>query len=260
MTDELDVAVAAARAAGEILRQGFGGRQMIRYKGTFDLVTAMDEEAERVVTRILRESFPDHGLYAEEGGSHTGAAGENARWIIDPLDGTTNYAHGFPFFAVSIALERAGEATIGVVYNPVLEEIFVASRGGGATLNGEPIHVSDTPELTRALLCSGFPYDRSVAPAAVDLWGRFTMLTQGMRRTGSAALDLCYVAAGRFDAYYERHVFPWDIAAGSLIVAEAGGTVTNYRGDGLDLDCGEIVASNGLLHATVVSVTGERHP
>ena len=254
MAGEREVAVAAARAAGEILRAGFGGEQSVRYKGEVDPVTEVDERAEKKIGGMLREAFPDYGILAEEGGAMPG--GGEHRWIVDPLDGTVNYAHGLPVFCVSIALERAGELVLGVVHDPMREETYVA-EGGGATLNGSPIRVTDTAEMIRALVATGFPYDRDTMPAALDLFARFAVVTQGMRRLGSAALDVCYVAAGRFDAYYERGVRPWDIAAGALILEEAGGTVTDFRGEKLDLDGLEIVASNTALHPPIVDVTRE---
>jgi myo-inositol-1(or 4)-monophosphatase len=202
---ELETAVEAAVAAGEVLRENFGGRQNVTYKGEVDLVTEVDGEAEKVVLEVLRGAFPDYGVLAEEGGEMAGES--ELRWIIDPLDGTTNYAHGFPpAFAVSIALERAGEVLIGVVHDPISEETCVDERGGGATLNGRTLWVSGTEELLRSLLATGFPYDRSDMPEALELFGRFSKLTQGMRRLGAAALDLCYVAAGRLDGYYESGV------------------------------------------------------
>ena len=173
------------------------------------------------------------------------------------MDGTTDYAHGLPIFCVSIALERAGEVVLGVVHDPMREETYVAERGGGATLNGETIRVSDTEELIQALIATGFPFDHAQMPESLDLFGRFAALTRGMRRLGSTALDLCYVAAGRLDGYYERGIWAWDIAAGGLILEEAGGKVTDYRGGMLDLEGREIVASNGALHAAMTKLTGE---
>lgn len=252
MAGELEVAVAAARAAGEILRANFGGEQAVRYKGEVDLVTEVDEQAEGKIGWMLREAFPDYGILAEEGGALPG--GGEYRWTVDPLDGTVNYAHGLPVFCVSIALEKAGELVLGVVHDPMREETFVAERGGGATLNGRPIRVSGTDELIRALVATGFPYDRDTMPAALDLFSRFAVLTQGMRRLGSAALDICYVAAGRIDGYYERGVRPWDVAAGTLILREAGGMVTNFRGEQFDLEGLEIVASNTALHPSILEV------
>ena len=256
MTKELEVAVAAAKAAGEVIRSNFGQRQDTRYKGERDLVTETDEKAEQTIKDTLREAFPTYGMLAEESGQLSGEG--DSRWIVDPLDGTTNYAHGLPIFAVSMALERAGEVVLGVIHDPMTEETYIAERGSGATLNGRPIRVSNTDELKQALLATGFPYDPEDMPAALDLFGRFAVLTQSMRRLGSAALAMCYVAAGRLDGYYERGVQAWDIAAGSLILEEAGGKVTDYQGRELGLEDKEVVASNGLLHSSLVSVTSER--
>jgi myo-inositol-1(or 4)-monophosphatase len=254
---ELEIAVAAAETAGEVLRSGFGREQTVKYKGKVDLVTDVDERAEAVIGEMLRGAFPGYGMLAEEGGRRLGEG--DSRWIVDPLDGTTNYAHGLPIFAVSIALERAGEVVLGVVHDPMRGETYVAERGGGATLNGEPIRVSDTDEPIRALLVTGFPYDRSDMGTAVELFGRLTELTQGVRRLGAAALDLCYVAAGRLDAYYEKGLHAWDVAAGSLILKEAGGRITDYRGRELDLEGREIVGSNGLLHTVLLEAIGADH-
>jgi myo-inositol-1(or 4)-monophosphatase len=257
LNGELEAALGAAQAAGEVLRDGFGLRRQVRYKGEVDLVTEMDERAEGIIREALLGAYPSYGMLAEEGGALPGE--EDARWIVDPLDGTTNYAHGLPVFAVSIALEKAGEVVVGVVHDPMREETFVAERGRGARLNGESTSVSQTDELIRALVVTGFPYDRDDVPAALDLFGRFSMLAQGMRRLGSAALDLCYVAAGRLDAYYERGIHAWDVAAGNLILEEAGGRITDYRGEPFELEVGELVASNGRLHPALVELTGE-HP
>ena len=256
MTSELEAAISAATEAGAMLRNSFGRHQELSYKGEVDLVTEADERAERVIKEILLKAFPAYGMLAEEGGAFAGEE-EDARWIVDPLDGTTNYAHGLPIFAVSIALERATEVVLGVVHDPIREEIFIAERGAGATLNDEPIRVSDTNEPIQALIATGFPYERDKMPEALDLFERFTVLTRGMRRLGSTALDLCYVACGRLDGYYERGIWAWDIAAGSLILEEAGGKVTDYQGGVLDLEGREIVASNGLLHPVMMELTGE---
>jgi len=255
LTKELEAAISAAREAGGVLREGFGWQHSVRYKGEVDIVTEVDEQAERVIKEILLVAFPAYGMLAEEGGWLSGE--EDARWIVDPLDATINYAHGLPIFAVSIALERMGELALGVVYDPMREETYVAERGGGATLNDEPIRVSDTDESSRALIATGFPYDRNKMPEALDLFGRFAAVTRGMRRLGSTALDLCYVASRRLDGYYERGIWAWDIAAGSLILEEAGGKVTDYRGSELDLEGREIVASNGALHPAMTRLTGE---
>lgn len=258
MTKELETAVLAAKAAGEVLRGAFGGVHTVRYKGEVDLVTEVDDQAEQVIKEILLGTFPNYGILAEEGGQVHGEGDD--RWVVDPLDGTTNYAHGLPIFSVSIALERAGGVVLGVVHDPIREETYVAEQGSGATLNGEPIKVSGTDDPIRALLVTGFPYDRDEVPAALELFRRFTMLTQSMRRLGSAALDLCYVASGRLDGYYERGVRAWDVAAGALIVEEAGGKVTDYRGGDLDLGGGEVVASNGVLHPAMIKLTDEGDP
>lgn len=252
MAREIEVAFEAARAAGGILRDGFGGDQAVRYKGEVDLVTEVDERSEKVIKEILLGAFPSHGVLAEEGGSLAGE--DDARWIVDPLDGTVNYAHGLPIFAVSIALERAGEVVLGVVYDPIREEMYTAERGGGATLNGRPVRVSDTDELIRALIVTGFPYDREKLPEALEVFGRFSRLTRGMRRLGSTALDICYVASGRLDGYYERGIWAWDVAAAGLILEEAGGRVTDYKGGRPDLEGREIVASNGPLHRAMLDV------
>lgn len=255
MTRELEVAVAAAKAAGEVLRNSFGQHQQIKYKGEVDLVTKADENAEQAIKEVLQETFPNYGMLAEEGGETEGEG--DVRWIVDPLDGTTNYAHGLPLFCTSIALERSSEVVLGIVHDPMANETYIAERGRGATLNGEPIGVSNTDDPIRALLATGFPYNRDEVPVALDLFGQFAMCTQSLRRLGSAALDLCYVAVGRLDGYYEHGVKAWDIAAGVLILREAGGKVTNYSGDELDLEIGEMVASNGPLHSSLINVTRE---
>jgi myo-inositol-1(or 4)-monophosphatase len=250
LTSELEAALSAARRAGEVLRAGFGTEHAITYKGEVDLVTEVDAEAERVIREELLGNFPTYAMLAEEGGMLAGE--EDARWIVDPLDGTTNYAHGLLIFCVSIALERSGEVVFGVVHDPMHEETFVAEQDRGATLNGEPIKVSETDELMRALIATGFPYDRAEIPEALELFGRFAATTRGMRRLGSTALDLCYVASGRLDGYFERGIWPWDLAAGSVILREAGGKLTNYRGGVLELDGREIVASNERLHSSMM--------
>ena len=255
MSKELEAAVTAVKAAGEVLRNDFGQHQEVKYKGEVDLVTRADKNAEQTIKEVLQETFPNYGMLAEEGGELKSEG--NVRWIVDPLDGTTNYAHGLPLFCTSIALERGSEVVLGVVHDPMSNETYTAERGSGATLNGEPIGVSDTDEPIRALLATGFPYDRNEVPVALEIFGQFALRTQSMRRLGSAALDLCYVAVGRLDGYYERGVKAWDIAAGVLILREAGGKVTDYSGHELDLESGEVVASNGPLHPDLVSVTSE---
>lgn len=247
----LDVAIAAAKAGGAILRDHFGTELQVRYKGEIDLVTQVDEAAEAAIVGLIRAQFPTHTILAEEGS--TGGDDRGHRWIIDPLDGTTNYSHGMPPFCVSIAYERAGELSVGVVYDPTIGEMFVAERGKGATLNGKAIHVSSTSVLRRALLATGFPYDAALMPLALSQFVWFARRAQAVRRIGSAALDMAYVAAGRFDGYWEASIHSWDIAAGVLLVEEAGGVVTSIHGRPLDLETPEltVLASNGTLNETM---------
>ena len=263
MTDAfVDVAVAAAREAGTLLRERFGRPHDVRFKGTVDLVTEADKGAEALIAARLRAAFPDHRLLSEEGargaGEETGDGEERPYgWLVDPLDGTTNYAHGLPHFAVSIAVEHAGALLVGVVYDPMRDELFVAERGKGATRNGEPLRVSTTDELLRSLLVTGFAYDLARRGEQAALWSAFLTQVQAIRQTGSAALNLCYVAAGRFDGYWERPLQPWDMAAGALIVAEAGGRVGGFD-DGPFRPYGdEVLASNGRLHPALLAVLGE---
>ena len=253
MGSELEVAVAAAEAAGEVLRNGFGQKHQIEYKEGAELVTEADEKAEQKIREVLEEGFPAYGMLTEESGELRGEG--DARWIVDPLDGTTNYVHGVPFFCTSIALERDGEIILGVVHDPMASETYAAERGGGATLNGGSIGVSNADEPARALLGTSYPDDPEETPSGVDLFERFTNLSRGMRRLGSGALDLCYVAAGRLDGCYEQGFSAWDVAAGVLMVEEAGVEATNYRGVELDFEDEGFVASNGLLHETLVGVT-----
>jgi myo-inositol-1(or 4)-monophosphatase len=256
LTRELEVAVAAAEAAGGVLRDGFGRQHQIEYKGEADLVTEADEEAERKIMEVIHEAFPDHGMLTEEGGETQGQG--NARWIVDPLDGTTNYAHGLPLFCTSIALEKDNEVVLGVVHDPMANETYAAERGAGATLNGEPLEVSSTGELARALLGTSFADRPEELKVGLDVFGRLAGLARGMRRLGSGALDLCYVAAGRLDGCYERGFSAWDVAAGVLIVEEAGGSVTDHRGSRLDPEESEgLVASNGLVHPSLVGAASD---
>jgi myo-inositol-1(or 4)-monophosphatase len=247
-----EVAVRAAVAAGQVLRQHFGRPQQVEHKGEIDLVTALDRRAEALIAEHVRAAFPDHAILAEEG--TTGGASAEHRWLVDPLDGTTNYAHGYPVFAVSVAYERAGRVVLGVVYDPLREELFLAEAGQGATLNGRPIRVSPTAELSQSLLATGFPYDRALFPAALRRWEALSYRAQAIRRGGSAALDLCCVAAGRLAGYWERPVQPWDLAAGALLVTEAGGQLSSLAGGPPDLYSGELVATNGRLHAELLAI------
>jgi myo-inositol-1(or 4)-monophosphatase len=254
---ERRVAVEAARAAGQLLRAELFGSRRISYKGApTNLVTEMDARAESLLVEQLRGAFPDDAILAEEGGATPGGSGR--RWIIDPLDGTTNYAHGVPAFAVSVALQEGRRVRLGVVYDPNREELFVAERGGGATLNGAPIAVSATDTLDGSLLTTGFPYDIRVRPDNnLKEYGVFSLRSRGVRRWGSAVIDLAYVAAGRFDGYWELRLMPWDVAAGALLVEEAGGRVTDIRGAPLDLDAPTLVASNGRIHDDILRTLEE---
>jgi myo-inositol-1(or 4)-monophosphatase len=241
------VALRAARAAGRIHLQRLSNIKVTNKTNAIDLVTEADRESEHAVIQTLSRAFPDHAILAEESGAS--ARLSEYRWIIDPLDGTTNFAHGFPMFCVSIAYEHRGRVQLAVVFDALRRELFVAVRGRGARLNARPIHVSATRSLDRSLLATGFPYDRRERRNFYfTFWEAFMMRTQGVRRTGSAALDLCYVACGRVDAFWEFGLRPWDVAAGALLVTEAGGRVTNLDGSALDLDARNLLASNGKLH------------
>jgi len=253
----LDTAVTLAAAAGEVLLKGAGASHAADYKrATTDLVTEFDRRAEELIVAGLRARYPHHRILAEEGGEHQHGAERSAPcWIIDPLDGTTNFAHGLPFFSVSIACAVADQVRVGVVLAPVLGWRFVAIRGGGARLNGEPITVSKTAALDRAMLSTGFPYDRRTsAENNLAQFVAFKRRAQGIRRFGSAALDLALVASGRFDGYWEMKLKPWDIAAGLLICEEAGGTVSDWRGGAVNLYRGEVLATNGPLHQPMLDV------
>jgi myo-inositol-1(or 4)-monophosphatase len=243
---ELSLAVEAAHRGGAVLREGIGKIRDVRtvgYKGEVDLVTEYDRRSERLIVDAIRERFPAHSILAEEG--TTGGADPAHRWIIDPLDGTTNFAHGYPICCVSVAYERDGAIVVGAVYDPFRDEQFSAVRGQGATLNRAPLQVSMTPDLGHALLATGFPYDRSTLDAVLERWGRLVRQSQAVRRDGAAALNLCYVGAGRFDGFWEATLAPWDAAAGVLIVQEAGGIVTDFQGKPWTVADRSIVAANG---------------
>ena len=255
----------AALAAGAVMRLNYEKPHEITMKGTIDPVTETDYQCQEIIIGMIHQAFPDHGFLAEESGEqppsaapgpgHPGLAWEAdplrpaCRWIIDPLDGTVNFAHGFPLFCVSIALEADGVLEYGVIYDPLRDELFEASRGGGASLNGMPIRVSETRRMESALIATGFPYDiRARVPETLARLGRLLGIVQGLRRGGSAALDLGYVACGRLDGFYEENLKPWDTAAGLVIVTEAGGKITTFDGGDYDLYSPNILASNGVLH------------
>jgi myo-inositol-1(or 4)-monophosphatase len=253
------VAIDVAREAGRILGAHYGRAKEVRYKGEVDLVTEIDVRSEALIVERIQHYFPDHNILSEESGrTRSPETSSPYRWIIDPLDGTTNFAHGYPFFCVSIGLERDGETILGVVYAPTLDELFVAERGFGAFLNGRRLGVSSTDSLIRSLLVTGFNYDRDTAQANLARWEHFLMRSQAVRRDGSAALNLCFVAAGRFDGYWELGLKPWDCAAGALLVREAGGIVTDGEGAPHHFEAPALIASNGHLHPALIE--GVRSP
>jgi myo-inositol-1(or 4)-monophosphatase len=249
----LELITTVARDAGAILRAGFRGERQLNFKSRTELVTDMDLASERLIVAHIAERFPDHQIVTEEGGGRE----RQSRWVwlIDPLDGTNNYAHGVPFFAVSIALLVDQSLQLGVVYDPVHDECFTATAGGGALLNAQPLRVSAIDQLQRAYLSTGFAYDRwSGGPTNLPEMQALMMECQSVRCMGSAALDFCMVAAGRSDGYWELHLSPWDGAAGALIVQEAGGRVTNVGGGGYSPWMPDVAATNGLVHDAVLDV------
>jgi len=252
-----DVAVEAALQAGAFLRSRFGARHDVSYKGSpTNLVTEMDRGAEAIILEAIRTRFPDHGVLAEESGARSGT--EPHRWIVDPLDGTTNYAHGLPIYCVSIALELDGALAVGVLYDPSRDECFVAERGRGATLNGAPLRVSTTPALGLSLLGTSYPNDLRAAPRNnLAEHAALIQRCRSVRSLGSAALGLAAVAAGRLDGYWEQRLGAWDIAAGALLIREAGGTVTAVHGGPLDLAAPTIAASNGPIHSDLLQALKE---
>jgi len=249
----LATAIEVVTAAGALQRARFGSAFKVDKKGTIDLVTEVDVEVERAARALLGARFPDHDIMAEELGG--GGAGASHRWVFDPLDGTTNFAHGIPIFCSSLALEIDGEAVVGAVFDPMRQELFTAERGVGAWLNGAPLRVSSAERLIDAVLVTGFPYNvHSTLDEVIGLFAAYVGEARAIRRLGSAAVDLCWVAAGRMDAFWERGLQPWDTRAGALLVQEAGGTVSGLDGGPWDPAGGHLLASNGRLHAQMVEV------
>lgn len=243
----LEVAVDAAREAGELLITEFDRPQQLSYKGEVDIVTEADRKSESLIVARLLKHFPGHAILGEEGGT-TGAGGARYRWLVDPLDGTTNFAHGFPVFAVSIGLLENGEPLIGAVYNPVTRDMFTAMKGGGAFRGQKRIRVSTVETLSKSLLATGFPSHKRTQNPNIHYYWEFTLRSHGVRRAGSAALDLCSVACGQFEGFWEFGLKPWDTAAGMLIVREAGGTVSDFSGGPYHPGDPELLVSNGLIH------------
>jgi len=252
----LKTAESIAREAGALLREFYHRGVRTEYKGDVDLVTEADRASEKLIGERLRAAFPTHGIYGEEG-TRSGLDAE-FRWYVDPLDGTTNFAHGFPAFCVVLGCEQRhaglkpdedGEMVAGVIYDPLRDEMFTAARGEGATLNGERIHVSKAKWLQESLIATGFPSHKRHRSPNVHFYQEFTLRSHGVRRAGSAALDMAYVACGRLDAFWEFQLNPWDTSAGYLLVEEAGGTVTHFDGGKFTLDSREVLASNGLIAA-----------
>jgi myo-inositol-1(or 4)-monophosphatase len=253
MESFLDAAIEIAREAGDVLmaHRGVG----FELKGDYDLVTAADRASESLVIKRLRQRYPEHGIYAEEGGR--AELQSELRWYIDPLDGTTNFAHGYPAWNVTLALAKRGEVIAGVIYDPLHNELFTAERGAGARLNGASIRVSKAPILNEALVSTGFPSRKRHLNVNIHFYYQLAMLTHGVRRGGSAALDLAYTACGRLEAFWEFGLNPWDMAAGTLLVEEAGGKTSGMQGEPLDLHGKYLLADNGLLHAEMLRAFAE---
>lgn len=249
----LDIAKEAALTAGKFLEKNYDRQTEIEFKGAIDLVTQKDRESQQMIYKIIKDSFPQHSILGEE--DLNVEKDKELLWLIDPIDGTTNFAHSLPIFCVSIAFMEKGIPQVGVVYVPLLDELFHAVRGKGAFLNKKQIHVSKKTELGKSLLGTGFPYDRRVSEINnVDHFNKFIVRALCIRRMGSAAIDLCYTAAGRFDGYWELKLFPWDSAAGMLMVEEAGGTVTDFSGNPFDPFKKECLASNSHIHSQMLEV------
>jgi len=249
----LDFAIRMAQDAGRLLRDRVGTTIDIGHKGAINVVTDVDIASEQLIRDAIATHYPRHEVLAEESGLSESKS--EYRWVIDPLDGTTNFTHGYPVFCVSIALERQGETILGVVYDPMRDELFAAERGGGAALNHRPIRVSKIDDLMQSLLSTGFPYNIKTSTLTnLDHWANFAMNAQAVRRDGAAAIDLCYVACGRYDGFWELNLSPWDTAAGALIVEEAGGRVTDFSGNSFSNYTPQVLASNGFIHERMIEV------
>lgn len=244
-----------AREAGALLREYEKNRPAFEMKGEFDLVTEADRRSEELVVRAIESRYPGHAILGEEGGDRAGNS--EYRWYVDPLDGTTNFAHGFPVFNVSIGLEHKGELICGVIYDPTRDELFAAERGAGARLNGQPVHVSRAGHLEDSLVATGFPSRKRHQNVNVHFFYQMAMITHGVRRPGAAAIDLAYVACGRLDAFWEFGLNPWDVAAGALLIEEAGGTVTDMHGEKWHLRSPHLLATNTLLHRETLELFAE---
>ncbi len=252
--DYLNVAIEAAKEAGKFLKINLGKVKNIQTKKEeINLVTEIDKESEKKIVQFIKSKFPHHSILAEESGEAKSDLGY--KWIIDPLDGTTNYTHSFPVFCVSIALEHKGEVILGVIYDPNFDELFWAEKGKGAFLNGKKISVSKTDKLIKSMLATGFPYNvRENPDNCIEHFVNFLMEAQAIRRLGSAALDLAYVACGRLDGFWEVNLNPWDVAAGKIIVEEAGGKITDFYGNKFSIYTKGVVASNGLIHEQMLEI------
>lgn len=257
----LQSAIELARAAGDVLKHYAHREKHVEFKGRANLVTIADKESEALIIRGIRERYPDHAILAEESGALTAQGNIQApfRWIIDPLDGTTNFAHQYPFYSVSIGLEQAEQVICGVVYDPMRDEMFSAARGEGAFLNGDRLQVSDIEDLGHALLLTGFPYNfRERIDVVLGQFRNFLTEAQAVRRGGSAALDLAYIACGRCDGFWELELHPWDTAAGGLIAEEAGARITDFKGNAFSIYMKEILASNGKIHDAMKAVLARK--
>lgn len=251
----LNFAIEMARDAGQILLEKFDRKIKVSKKGDIDLVTEADLASEALMIERIKSYYPRHSILAEESGNAVVIGGENTwKWVIDPLDGTTNFTHGYPCFCVTLALEHEGEVVIGVTYDPTRDELFSAERGRGASLNNKPIRVSETEQLSDALIVTGFPYDFKRRQDFARHLTQFLLDSRGVRRDGSAAIDMAYVACGRFDGFWEEGLNPWDMAAGVLLIEEAGGQISGYDGSKFSIYDPPMVASNGLIHSQMLSV------